>query len=292
MIENNNNKCLICQSDNLKKLSKYSDNYLIKCNSCGLIFCEPIPTHQELNEYYKTYAYENNYYSPITKQRYIELLNSFEPYRKTNRILDVGCGNGFFLEVAREKGWEVFGTEYSEKAIELLKDKNITSFKGELNPNDFDNAYFDIVTSFEVIEHINNPHEEIVKFNYLLRKGGVLYITTPNFNSISRNLLKEKWNIINFPEHLTYYTVKTLSNLLNKNDFKKIFIKTTGFSISRYKQSKLLNVKVDIKKNNSDEILREKMNKKGTMFYFVKIINTLLSFFNKGDTIKVFYIKK
>ena len=292
MIENNNNKCLICQSDNLKKLSKYSDNYLIKCNSCGLIFCEPIPTHQELNEYYKTYAYENNYYSPITKQRYIELLNSFEPYRKTNRILDVGCGNGFFLEVAREKGWEVFGTEYSEKAIELLKDKNITSFKGELNPNDFDNAYFDIVTSFEVIEHINNPHEEIVKFNYLLRKGGVLYITTPNFNSISRNLLKEKWNIINFPEHLTYYTVKTLSNLLNKNDFKKIFIKTTGFSISRYKQSKLLNAKVDIKKNNSDEILREKMNKKGTMFYFVKIINTLLSFFNKGDTIKVFYIKK
>ena len=292
MDNNLHGNCLICNSSDIKELTKYSNNFLVKYRKCDLVFCEPIPSQQELNEYYKIYAYENNYYSPITKQRYIEILNSFEPYKKNNRILDVGCGNGFFLEVAREKGWDVFGTEFSEKAIGILKDKNIPSFKGELNTEDFEKGFFDIITSFEVMEHINNPQEEIRKFNYLLRKEGGLYITTPNFNSVSRNLLKQKWNIINFPEHLIYYTVKTLKKLLINNGFEKKYSLTTGFSISRYKQSKSTKeIRTETTKNNIDENLREKLEKKALMFYFVKIINILLSFFNKGDTIKAFYIK-
>ncbi len=284
-------KCLICSSNKLKKLERYSNNYLVKCNNCGLVFCEPIPSQQELNNYYKIYAYENNYYSPITKQRYIELLKKFEQFRVTNNLLDVGCGNGFFLEVAKNHGWNVYGTEYSEKAIEILQEKSIKAFKGELNTNNFKPETFDIITSFEVMEHINNPIEEVSKFNTLLRKGGVLYITTPNFNSISRNLLKEKWNIIGYPEHLTYYTINTINKLVKQNNFKLLSAKTTGFSISRFKQSKSIN---NISNNNlnSDESFREKLNKKGLMFYFVNIINFFLSLFRKGDTIKVLYIKK
>jgi len=263
--------CLICDSKNLINLKPYSNNYLVKCNSCGFVFCELIPSTKELNEYYKIYAYENNFYSPITKQRYIKLLSIFEPYRKNNKILDVGCGNGFFLETAKEKGWDVYGTEFSEKAIEILKEKGINSFKGKLEIENFKEQMFDVITSFEVIEHINNPKNEINKFYNLLRTGGLLYITTPNFNSISRNLLIEKWNIINYPEHLTYYTPKTLKKLLTENDFKKIKLKTTGFSISRFKQSKNNNLsKIDKPSITSDEKLREKLTNKGFMFYFVK----------------------
>ena len=285
--------CLICDTNNLIKLKSYSNNFLVKCKNCGLVFCEPIPTIDELNKYYKIYAYENNFYSPITKQRYIELLKTFEPYRKNNKILDVGCGNGFFLETAKEEGWEVYGTEFSEKAIEVLKEKAIKSFKGELKQENFKVQMFDVITSFEVIEHINNPKEEIPKFYNLLRTGGLLYITTPNFNSISRNLLKEKWNIIGYPEHLTYYTPKTLKRLLVKNNFKKIKIKTSGFSISRFKQSKNNNIsKTNKSVITSDEKLREKLTKKGFMFYFVNIINYFLNLFKKGDTIKALFIKK
>jgi len=286
------NKCLICGSQDIQKLERYSNNFLVKCKNCGLVFCEPIPTKQELDEYYKTYAYENNYYSPITKQRYIELLEQFEKYRKTNRILDVGCGNGFFLDVAKEQGWEVYGTEYSEKAIEILKEKGIKSYKGELNIDDFKEEMFDVITSFEVVEHINNPVEEIQKIKYFLRKGGVLYITTPNFNSISRYLLKENWNIIGYPEHLTYYTAKTLTGLLRKNNLIKVFVKTTGFSFSRFKQSRSSNIVFENANNNYDENLREKLNKKGLIFYLVKIINFVLSLFRKGDTIKILFIKQ
>jgi len=292
MNNNLHKNCLICNSSDIKELTKYSNNFLVKCNSCGLVFCEPIPSQQELNNYYKVYAYENNYYSPITKQRYIELLKKFEQFRVTNNLLDVGCGNGFFLEVAKNHGWNVYGTEYSEKAIEILQEKRIKAFKGELNINNFKPEMFDIITSFEVMEHINNPQEEIRKFNYLLRKEGGLYITTPNFNSVSRNLLKQKWNIINFPEHLTYYSVKTLKQLLINNGFEKKYSLTTGFSISRYRQSKSIKeLKTETTVKNIDENLRKKLEKKALMFYFVKIVNILLSFFNKGDTIKVFYIK-
>ncbi len=286
--------CLICKSDKLKHLERYSNNYLVKCKSCGMVFCEPVPSVEELNAYYKTYAYENNFYSPITKQRYLELLEVFEKYRKTNKILDIGCGNGFFLETAKEQGWDVYGTEYSEKAIEIIQQKGIKSIKGELNINDFNNDMFDVITSFEVIEHINNHIDEIKKIKTLLRVGGAFYITTPNFNSLSRYLLKEKWNIIGYPEHLAYFTSKTLNKLLTDNNFKKIYIKTTGFSISRYKQSKKIDVdnEKNISSSKTDEKLREKMQKKGIIFYFVKIINRILIVFNIGDTIKTLYVKR
>jgi len=289
-----NERCLVCKSPSLKKLTRYSDNFLVKCKNCGLVFCEKIPTKQELDDYYKVYAYDSNYYSPITKQRYIELLESFEKYRKTNKILDVGCGNGFFLETAKEKGWEVYGTEYSAKAVEVLNKKNIKTFYGVLNTKHFEKEMFDVITSFEVIEHINNPLEELEKFTFLLRKNGVLYITTPNFNSISRYLLKEKWNIIKYPEHLTYYNAKTLDNLLKLNGFKKIYIKTTGFSLSRLKQSKSGDSEKNNKSNvqqNIDENLRQKIEKNKFLSLSVNIINSILNLLKKGDTIKALYIK-
>lgn len=291
MGKNKHTNCLICGSDKLKKLNRYADNYLVKCLSCGLVFCEPIPSVEELNKYYKTYAYENNYYSPITKHRYLTLLNSFKKYRKTNKILDVGCGNGFFLEAAREQGWEVYGTEYSEKAIEILKEKGIKSYKGKLEIRDFNEESFDVITSFEVLEHINNPQEEIKNFYYLLRNNGILYVTTPNFNSISRDLLKERWDIIGYPEHLTYYSKKTIHKLIKENGFKKNSLKTTGFSISRYRKSKVKN-KEKASETNFDEGFREKVdNKLGYKMVF-KIVNFLLNLFKKGDSIKAYYIKK
>ena len=90
--------------------------------------------------------------------------------------------------------------------------------EGILNPINY-NFKFDIITSFEVVEHINNPKEEINNYNQILRKGGLFYCTTPNFNSLSRRILKAKWNTICYPEHLSYYTIKTLTKLLKDTNF-------------------------------------------------------------------------
>ncbi len=76
----------------------------------------------------------------------------------------------------------------TDKAVSICKGKGINIYHGQLNKNNYKEGFFDIVTSFEVLEHLNNPQEEIKKFNNILRKGGMLYLTTPNFNSFSRAL--------------------------------------------------------------------------------------------------------
>ena len=161
--------CLICSSKRLKDLEKFKKDYLCQCFSCGFVFCKPIPTEEELTTHYEGYG-RNDYLSPVTIKRYNELLDSFETYRKTNNILDVGCGIGYFLVEAKKRGWEAYGTEFTDEAIRINASKSINMKKGQLNPSLYESESFDIITSFEVLEHINNPQEEIKRFSQLLRK--------------------------------------------------------------------------------------------------------------------------
>ena len=185
----NHENCILCGSHPLHKIKGYEQHHLIKCNACKFVFCEPIPSIDELEEHYKGYG-RNDYLSPITIKRYNQILDSFEPYRKTNKLIDVGCGIGYFLEVAKKRGWEVYGTEFTNEAIQICSEKGIKMKKGILDPENYMPEEFDIITSFEVIEHINNPIYELNSFHKLLRKGGLVYVTTPNFNSLLRYRLK------------------------------------------------------------------------------------------------------
>lgn len=281
--------CILCSSVDIYSITKYSNSYLYGCRNCKFKFSGAIPSEKELIEHYKGYG-RNDYLSPITIKRYNELLDTFEKYRKKNNLIDVGCGIGYFAEEAIKRGWNVYGTEYTEDAISICENKNIIMHKGILNPKNYD-VKFDIITSFEVIEHINNPQEEIKNYSKILRKGGLFYCTTPNFNSLSRGILKEKWSTICYPEHLSYYTPKTLSNHLKLNDFSTIKVKTTGISINIFKKSLGKQHISVISEKSDDELLRRKMDKK-ILFKFLKIVlNGLLSFLKIGDTIKIFAVK-
>jgi len=286
--------CLICSSDKIKKLQGYYNKHgLVKCKSCGLVFMENIPTIDELDKHYSKYSYSSDgYLSPLTIQSYNLLLDEFEPYRKTNKILDVGCGRGWFLQEAKKRGWNVYGTEYSEEAIKICKSNGLEMNVGKLESNTFSNEEFDIITSFEVIEHINNPLEETSYIFNFLRKGGLFYLTTPNFNCYLRFYLKEDYNIIGYPEHLTYYTKRTLKKLLSQQGFKAVKILTTGISITRLKTSKKKNSEKLISKESSDEKLRQQIAGKWYLESIKIIANKLLTKFGIGLSLKGYFIKK
>ncbi len=297
--------CLVCRSPRLKRLEHYyAKDYLVQCQNCGFVFAEKIPSPQELEAYYEGYG-RNDYLSPLTVKRYEELLQSWEPYRQTNRILDVGCGIGYFLETAQTKGWEVYGTEYTDRAVEICAAKGISMQKGELNPDLYASESFDIITSFEVIEHINNPREEVEKFYRLLRRGGMVYITTPNFNSMLRYYLKEHYNVIAYPEHLSYYTPATLQRLMETMGFRKVWIKTTGISPMRFTSS--LRKQQEQKSANSDTVpelspvyvapespderLRQSFENNPFMSAAKSGINSVLSLLGIGDSLKGLFLK-
>jgi 2-polyprenyl-3-methyl-5-hydroxy-6-metoxy-1,4-benzoquinol methylase len=291
-MSNNNHfkKCLITNKEDLYSLKGYENNYLVKSKFSGFVFCSRIPSEQEILNHYNNYPIGYNSDSEITRIRINQLLDGFEPYRKTNKLLDVGCGPGLFLIEAKKRGWEVYGTEFTDKQISYLNEKGIKTSQGKLTESSFEKEMFDIIISSEVIEHINNPIEEISLFYSFLRKGGLTYITTPNFNAIERYLLKGKYNIIQYPEHLCYYTPKTINLLLRNAGFKKIKIKTTGFSISRIKDSLKKGEKSHEDNINNDESLRIALES-GYKKHIKSFINWCLTLFGIGSSMKAWYVK-
>jgi 2-polyprenyl-3-methyl-5-hydroxy-6-metoxy-1,4-benzoquinol methylase len=218
------------------------------------------------------------------------LLDYFERFRKNNNIIDVGCGDGYFLDEAKKRGWNVYGTEYMNSKVEFCRQKGINMAQGILDSRNYAPDFFDVVVSIEVIEHINNALDEVKNFNSILRPGGIVYLTTPHYNSLSRHLFHGKWNVINYPSHLSYYTKKTLRRLFENEGFSLIRFATTGISVSQARLS--LGKSADQKSSSlSDTDVREAIEGNRLLQWAKKSVNFMLTFFNLGDTIKAVFVK-
>jgi 2-polyprenyl-3-methyl-5-hydroxy-6-metoxy-1,4-benzoquinol methylase len=289
--------CICCGSNQLNPLKSFENASLVKCASCSMVFSSRNPTIVELENHYQGYG-RNDYLSPITIKRYNEILDQFEKVRKTNRLLDVGCGIGYFLEVAKKRGWEVYGTEFTDEAIRICQTKGIQMHQGVLNPQNYSLESFDVITSFEVIEHINTPNAEMKNITSLLRKGGCFYVTTPNFNSLLRYYLGPNYNVIGWPEHLSYYTPKTLTSLMLKHGFRKRWVKSTGVSITRFLTSRTPVKSLSpeegtefISANTEDEKLRNNFESNAILSFAKKTLNSFLTISGKGDALKGLFQK-
>ena len=192
-------------------------------------------TDAKLEGHYEDYGHAW-FDSPITRRCYGELLDSFERYRRTNRLLDFGCGAGYFLQEAREHGWEVFGNDLSAHAIALARAKQLDVVHGPITADTFEPGSFDVITAFEVFEHLRDPHSEAGLLARLLRPGGLLYSTTPNFNALSRRVLRSRWSVIEYPEHLVYCTPRTHGTWLARAGFNRESIITWGIGLSRMRK--------------------------------------------------------
>jgi len=282
--------CLVCRGSELKPLAGFEKHHLVKCGSCGFVFCKPIPTQEKLSAVYEGYG-RNDYLSDLTIQAYERVLDSFEPFRKTNKLIDVGCGIGYFLDVAKRRGWEVYGTEFTEDAVKICESKGASMKLGPLNADDYEAGSFDIITSFEVVEHINNPLEELSSFNKILRKGGLVYCTTPNFNAVERYQLGAAWNVLTYPEHLSYYTPKTLKRVFKEAGFSTKKVLATGVSLTRIKKSKGTSNQAIVSATSDDEKLRNQIAANPFLGVIKAVINWNLTLFGIGNSLKGWFVK-
>lgn len=275
-------------------MKKFQKHGLMQCRHCKFVFMGKIPSADELKTYYSNYSYSGdrvNFISQHTIKSYHKLLDEMERYRKTNRLLDSGCGLGWFLAEAKKRGWEVYGTEFSSAAVKICSDKGIKMKEGALSVSMFEENFFDVITSFEVIEHINNPHDELNAISTLLRNGGLFYCTTPNFNSAMRYYLGADYNVIEYPEHLSYYTRSTLNRLAEMHGLKNVRFLSTGISITRLKQSVGKEEGIVHSSKSEDEKLRDSIESKWYMKAIKQIINSALTLTNTGLTLKGYYEK-
>lgn len=281
--------CKVCSSEKLSKLGEKYPVDLYRCDECGLVMFSTEPTEDILKSHYENYPV-SGIVSPITKSRYEELLDLLEPFRKTGRILDIGCGEGFFLESAKKRGWDVHGTEFSSVYIPICKAKGISMEYGRLDISNYPEGSFDVITWFEVIEHINRPNEELEKFRHLVRVGGAVYLTTPNIDSLSRKILGPKWTAITFPDHLCYYSPTSIRFLFKRHGFSPLQVKTTGISIGRIKDSIRQDSGSRLQEfHEVDRKWQERFEKKGVMSLIKSSANTILNLTGKGDSLKALF---
>jgi SAM-dependent methyltransferase len=270
--------CTACGGRELMPLRGYERAHLVRCRDCGLVFAGRRPTDAELGRNYGEYS-RADLDSPITRQRYRELLDGFEPFRKGNRILDMGCGIGFFLEEAQSRGWDAYGSELEPRAVEINRAKGLSCVQAPIDADTFEPGSFDVITAFEVVEHLRDPRAEAATIARALRPGGLLYCTTPNFGSLSRRLLRGRWSVIAYPEHLTYFTPPTLRSWLGHFGFEPVKIDTTGISLARLRDT-------PGEPRSDDEQLRAQIEGSRALRAAKRAANAALGATRTGDTIK------
>lgn len=284
-------RCLLCGSGGLRTLDRYGHAHLVRCAACGMVFAARLPSDRELDTHYADYGHAW-FDSPITRKRYDELLDSFEPHRRHNRLLDFGCGEGFFLEQARARGWEVWGTEYSHRAIELARQKQLDVVAAPQALEALEPGSFDVVTAFEVFEHVRDPLAEGEVVAKVLRPDGLLYCTTPNFNSLSRRLVGPRWNVIEYPEHLCYFTGATLRGWLARHGLRAESVRSGGISVARLRAGRPSEIGESAGSVPTtvpvgrDEALREAIEQSRTLRLAKTLANGALGAFELGDTLK------
>ena len=137
-------------------------------------------------------------------------------------LLDVGCGNCSFLELAKSSGWSVFGVDPDDKAIAHglkegfdVKQGGIEQFEGEEN-------LFDVITINHVIEHVHDPVAVLKACHRLLKPTGQLWLETPNIDSFGHQLYMENWRGLEPPRHLVLFNSSSLNRALVDAGFSRI----------------------------------------------------------------------
>jgi len=244
--------CNLCQGQDFKLLYTISNLTVVKCRQCNLIFVNPRLKKDTLQEMYESDYFHRKIYDPNSKgfygyvnylsdkkniiKTFENVFDHIETYKKEGKVLDVGCAFGFFLDLAREKGWEVTGTELSSNACLYARNElNLKVHQKTLSEAVLPEGDFDLVTMFDVIEHLPDPMAGLCKINRSLKHDGLLAVTTADADSLLARILGPKLeDVRRINEHLYVFSRRTITGMLKKSGFKILKIKTTGkfFSLS------------------------------------------------------------
>lgn len=235
-------RCTICKSDNIVELypedidlNKLIFTYeftpesqktfrVVSCQNCTHIFCSPIPKNIYKN-YLDVADKEYLRHSQTRKLSAQSVLNIMKNYVPNGRLLDIGCATGDFLSVARDFGYNVEGLELSKWSSEIVGRKGIKVHRKLLKSlSQRLPKRYDIITMWGVIEHFQNPFDEMIYINKLLKPGGILGIWTGDANGIVSRILGRRWWYWQ-GQHIQYFTNNSLNLLGNTTGFEHISTK-------------------------------------------------------------------
>ena len=201
---------------------------LVSCSTCTTLYTAQNPKGIDREHYDAYYTAANLTVPTFIDKRLDEIVATFEPYRKNNRLLDIGCGAGSFLKAAARQNWKAFGLEVSQSAIEHARSLGFEVFHGEIEEANYADGYFDVVIASELLEHLPDPRALLSSISRILRPGGLFWATTPHGRGISARILGVDWSTVCPPEHLQLFSVAGIKRLLSSAGFSQVNVATHG----------------------------------------------------------------
>ncbi|MDD2889464.1 MAG: class I SAM-dependent methyltransferase [bacterium] len=208
----------------------HSNNYkIIGCAKCGLLQLNPLPTKEDISKLYsKDYYYGNEknrrfqeiieFFIYLTHLRLSKEISSLR--KDKGKILDIGCGKGWFLAGCRALDWETYGTEITSSTSDFAaKELHLDVLSKDISECNFPDSYFDITTCLHSFEHLPQPVETLKEIRRILKKDGLLLLTLPNIDSFQFKISKYLWFHLGIPYHYYNYSTKNISTLLKKAGF-------------------------------------------------------------------------
>lgn len=248
-----NDICPLCNSSAHIIYENLKDNLygvpgiwsIVRCKSkdCGLAWLSPEPEKEKIKDFYINY-----YTHEINRDKKIKFKNVFERFlyrilriiyslfrrvlfinhdrknfeymflrNKKGKVLEIGCGNGERLYKLKNIGFEVEGLEIDQKAIDIAEQKyGFKIFRGDIRELNFPSQSFDFIIMNHVLEHVFDPVSFLRECGRIVKKGGKIILTTPNFDSYTHKFFKEYWRGLEPPRHLYLYSIKSLEVLCKR----------------------------------------------------------------------------
>ncbi|GIK09835.1 MAG: hypothetical protein JETCAE02_18980 [Anaerolineaceae bacterium] len=219
--------CPMCGLSPAPTLRYDFDPYrVVACPNCGLVFLSPRLTESAILELYSD---EDYYVSEVAGRGYDEYLevrhnwvktftrrlDQILKYQKPGKVLDIGCGPGFFLEAAQAKGYDAYGLDPSDYIVKVAREKFGDRIRqGLIETANYPADEFDLVVAFDTFEHVYRPLEWLEATRRVLKPGGLLAITTPDPSSLLAKISGKGWVSFKLPEHVFYWSPPAIRRAL------------------------------------------------------------------------------
>lgn len=290
--------CVACGSTKSRSLGIKNELDIVSCRECRTIYTPYSPWYSSAYFYLGYYQQEEELSPPaFVRTRLEEITSEFSPYRRTNRLLDIGCGAGNLLEAARKNGWNGQGLDVSLSAVKHVRELGFEVFQGELREAEFPSEHFDVITAAELLEHLSEPRLLLRDVARLLRPGGLFWTTTPHARGLSARVLGLKWRCIWPPEHLQLFSVPGLRTLMRDVGFREIRVTSTGgnpieiFHAMGGKKAAPRTTDQHFDRVLTAYRLNESLMKSRSRRALKNTVNSFLNLSRLGDTLKVFAVR-
>jgi len=238
--------CNLCKADDFDVIYPVVDRIItpgtqvVRCRQCDLVYLNPRLRRLE-DSFTLEEAYLRDFYIPQSHRSglldekgdlrraenhgfHSALLYGMEPYRRTNRVLDIGCAIGLFIAAAADAGWESHGIEPSPPLRNYGQARfGANIHAGILADVDLAPESFDVVTLWAVTEHLLDPLGTLRQAYRFLRPGGLLVVSVPNWDSVARKHLGTQWEMF-VTDHFYYYTCATITRMVETAGYRPLQI--------------------------------------------------------------------